>query len=36
MLVAAPKTKEEQPRSGTWATIRYAKLRNVTVVVLEP
>jgi hypothetical protein len=36
MLVAALKTREEEERSGTWATVRYAKIRNVTVVVLEP
>jgi hypothetical protein len=23
-------------QTGTWATVRYARLRNVTVVVLEP
>jgi hypothetical protein len=35
MLVAAPKTREEEEHSDIWATIRHAKLRNVSVVVLE-
>jgi hypothetical protein len=36
VLVAAPKSMEDQQGSGTFAVIRYAKLRNVTVVVMEP
>jgi len=36
MLVAAPETREEHQRSGTWATIRYARKRSMAVVVLEP
>jgi hypothetical protein len=44
-LVAAPKTKEEELRSGTWATIRYAReqakkrkntARPLTITILEP
>ena len=35
MPAAATKTRENQQKSGTWAVIRYAKLRNVTVVVLR-
>ena len=34
VLVAAPKTTEEQLRSGTWATIRYARKRGVTSICL--
>ena len=35
-LVAAPRSMEEQQMSGTWAVIRYARVRNLTVVLLEP
>lgn len=36
ILVAAPKTDYYQLRSGTWATVRYAKLLDKPVVVLLP
>jgi len=36
LLVAAPKSMEDQQMSGTWALIRYARIRRVTVVVLNP
>lgn len=41
LVIAAPKTAEEVLRSGTWATIRYArtsqeKRPDLTIVVLEP
>jgi len=35
MLVAAPKSMEEQ-LGGTWAVIRYARIRGMTTVVLHP
>jgi len=36
MLIAAPQTCEEQQRSGTWATIRYARRLRRLVVLLAP
>ena len=36
ILVAAPKTEKEQLRSGTWATIRYARKRGIQIVILKP
>jgi len=36
LLVAAPKSMEDQQMSGTWAVIRYARIRSVSTVVLEP
>lgn len=36
LLIAAPATKHESLRSGTWATIRYARKGKKGVVVLEP
>jgi len=36
MLVAAPKSMEDQQMSGTWAVIRYARIRSVTTVLLHP
>jgi hypothetical protein len=35
-VVAAPKGFTEEVRSGTWATIRYAKTRKIPFVVLWP
>ena len=34
ILIAAPYTNEEQLRSGTWATIRYARKQGKQVIVL--
>lgn len=36
VLIAAPHDTEEQLRSGTWATIRYARKQGKTVVILNP
>jgi hypothetical protein len=35
-LIAVPKTEREQLRSGTWATIRYAKKKGVPIKIIEP
>jgi hypothetical protein len=35
-LIATPKTKDEQLRSGTWSTIRYAKSSNKKVYIINP
>lgn len=35
VLIAAPRTDEEQLRSGTWSTVRYARKRGKDVVVLR-
>jgi len=34
ILIATPETTQEQLRSGTWATIRYAKAANRQVIVI--
>jgi hypothetical protein len=34
LLVAAPLTNAEQLRSGTWATVRYARKRGIPIVML--
>ena len=36
ILVATPKGLQEELRSGTWATVRYARKRGVPVIVLDP
>ena len=36
VLIAAPKTAREQHRSGTWATIRYAKRNDVKIIIINP
>lgn len=36
MLIACPKEYEEQLRSGTWATVRYARKRGKWIVVVFP
>ena len=35
VLVAAPRTDKEEQRSGTWATVRYARRRGIPVVMLS-
>jgi hypothetical protein len=35
ILIAAPKSNIEIIRSGTWTTIRYARKKNIEVVILE-
>lgn len=34
LLIAAPKTEEEELRSGTWATVRYARKLGLPVLLL--
>lgn len=36
LLIAAPETKKEHLRSGTWATIRNARKKGIAVFILEP
>ncbi len=36
MLVATPSTMKEEVRSGTWATIRYARKQNKKIIILFP
>lgn len=36
LLIATPKEKEEQLRSGTWATIRYARKTGKPVEIIYP
>jgi hypothetical protein len=36
VLVATPQTPDEQMRSGTWATIRYARSQGKPVTVIAP
>jgi hypothetical protein len=36
VLIFAPETKEEQLRSGTWYTVRYAKKKGKQIIGLEP
>ena len=36
LLIAAPSTKNEVVRSGTWATVRYARKLGTKVFVIEP
>ena len=36
MLIAAPKSLTEELRSGTWATIRYARKIGRPVIILDP
>lgn len=35
-LIAAPKEAEETTKSGTWATIRYAKKQKKNVIIVRP
>lgn len=34
ILIAAPETDKEELRSGTWATVRYARAKGIPVVML--
>ena len=36
VVIAAPYQRDEIRRSGTWATVRYARKANITVVLLAP
>ena len=36
ILIAAPESLTEEVRSGTWATIRYARKFGIPVVILDP
>lgn len=36
VMIATPKENEEQQRSGTWATIRYAKRTGTKLVIVFP
>lgn len=36
VLIAAPQTYTEKQRSGTWATIRYAKKQGKKVIIINP
>ena len=36
VLVATPRTVEEELRSGTWATIRYARKRFLPIIIIDP
>jgi len=35
-LIACPKTKAEEQRSGTWATVRYAKKKGKQIMIIYP
>lgn len=36
VLIAAPRSLTEEQRSGTWATVRYARKMGRPVVILDP
>lgn len=36
LLIACPKEQVEVLRSGTWATIRYARKKEITVWLIDP
>ena len=36
VLVACPRSSKEEQRSGTWATIRYARNQDMPIFILEP
>ena len=36
LIIACPKEFTEKQRSGTWATIRYARKQNVRVIIVYP
>jgi hypothetical protein len=35
-LIATPRTMHEVLRSGTWATVRYARSTNIDIAIIEP
>jgi hypothetical protein len=35
ILIAAPESDTEQQRSGTWATVRYARAKGIPIVMLS-
>lgn len=35
LLIAAPRTDKEQLRSGTWATVRYARAKGIPIIMLS-
>lgn len=36
LLVATPKSDQEERRSGTWATVRYARRQRKTIAIVHP
>lgn len=36
VLMAAPDHPEERPRSGTWMTVRFARMRGMPIILLMP
>lgn len=36
ILIATPKSEFEERRSGTWATIRYARIKSRKVIIVKP
>lgn len=36
VLIATPKTREEERRSGTWSTVRYARNKKKKVIIIYP
>jgi hypothetical protein len=36
MLIAFPSTKTEILKSGTWATIRYARKKGKKIIIIDP
>ena len=36
LLIACPRTEQEEQRSGTWATVRYARRNSKPIIILYP